>query len=89
MFYMFQDDADHMGYWKKSHFQHEIYAKMNICWINANAASLLCKGGPIAYVVNQLSRALDQWILHHVIPNLGKKVMLKLLRCLAVLSFFM
>lgn len=89
MFYMFQNVTDHMGHWKKSYCLYENFANMDICWINANVALLLCKGGPIAYVVNQLSRVLDQWILDHVIPNLGKKVMLKLLRCLVVLSFFM
>ena len=49
-------------------------ADTDISWIDAKVASSLCKGGPVAYVVDPLSGATEQWILDHVVPNLPKKV---------------
>ena len=70
----FQDDTDYRGRWKNSRCQHETYADTDIGWIDAKVASSLCKGGPVAYVVDPLSGVTDQWILDHVVPNLTKKV---------------
>jgi hypothetical protein len=70
----FQDDTDYRGRWKNSRRQHDTYADTDIGWIDAKVASSLCKGGPVAYVVDPLSGVTEQWILDHVVPNLTKKV---------------
>ena len=73
---MLQDDTDYRGRWKNSRRQHETYADTDIGWVDAKVASSLCKGGPIAYVIDPLSVSgvTDQWVLDHVVPNLSKKV---------------
>ncbi len=71
---MLQDDTDYRGRWKNSRRQHETYADTDIGWVDAKVASSLCKGGPIAYVIDPLSGVTDQWVLDHVVPNLSKKV---------------
>ena len=54
---------------ENSQHQHEAYVDTNIGWVDAKVASLLCKGGLIAYVLNPLSEVTNQWVLDHVVPN--------------------
>ena len=56
---MLHDDTDYQGHWKDSWGQHETYVDTDIGWVDAKVASSLCKGGPIAYVIDPLSGVTD------------------------------
>ena len=52
---------------------HETYADTTIAFVDAKVAAAMCKGGVIAYVVDQMSGVTDKWILDHVVPNMVRK----------------
>jgi hypothetical protein len=40
--------------------------------VDAKVAAAVCKGGPIAYVVDEESCISDCWILDHVTPHMAR-----------------
>ena len=52
---------------------HETYADTTIAFVDAKVAAAMCKGGVIAYVVDQMSGVTDKWILDHGVPNMVRK----------------
>ena len=85
----FQDDTDYRRGWKNSWRQHVTYAGIDIGWVDAKVASLLCKGGLISYVFIPLLEVMDQWALDHVVPKLSKKVPVEVAKALGRAIFFM
>ena len=49
---------------------HETYADTSIAFVDAKVAAAMCKGGVIAYLVDEMSGITDKWILDHVVPNM-------------------
>lgn len=68
----FEDDCDTRGRWRNSRRQHETYADTSIPFVDAKVAAAVCKGGPIAYVVDEESCISDCWILDHVTPHMAR-----------------
>jgi hypothetical protein len=67
---LIQDDTDYRGRWKNSRRQHETYADTSIAYVDAKVAAAMCKGGVIAYLIDEISGVTDAWILEHVVPNM-------------------
>ena len=65
-----QDDSDYRGRWKNSRHQHDTYTGTNIPFVDAKVAAALCKGGVVAYLIDEDSGITDQWILDYVVPNM-------------------
>ena len=70
LYFCIQDDVDSRGRWKNSRRIVETYLDNCIPYIDAKVAAANCKGGAIAYCVNENSGISDDWILTHVVPNM-------------------
>ena len=42
--------------------QQETYVNTSIPFVDAKVAAAMCKGGPIAYIIDPLSGVTDDWI---------------------------
>jgi hypothetical protein len=68
--FLIRDDADVIGRWKNSLCQHETYANTSIAYVYPKVTAAMCKGGVIAYLINEASGVTDAWVLEHVAPNM-------------------
>jgi hypothetical protein len=59
--YYFRSQDDYCGRWKNTHRQQETYEDTEVRYVDAKVAAALCKGGPIAYVVDRLGGPPKCW----------------------------
>ena len=65
-----QDEINHRGRWKNTRHIQDVYTDVNLPYIDAKVASVMCKGGAVAYIVNDASGISEEWILEHIVPNM-------------------
>ena len=65
-----RDEVDHHGRWKSGNRQSDTYCSTTSPFVDAKAASTLCTGGPVAYLVREESGITDEWLKDHVVPNM-------------------
>ena len=65
-----RDEVDHRGRWKSGDRQSDTYASTTIPFVDAKAATYLCTGGPVAYLVREESGVTDDWLRDYVVPNM-------------------
>ena len=48
------------------------FVPLFIAYVDAKVAGAMCKGGVVAYLIDEISRSsmTDSWILKHVVPNM-------------------
>lgn len=66
-----KDDKDYRGRWKKTGRVSDQYDDIQLDYVDARVASVLCPGGPCYYVVEDAAIS-DEWIAEHVSPNINR-----------------
>ena len=64
------DEVDYRGRWKSGDRQSDTYCSTAIPFADAKAVSVLCMGGPVAYLVREESSITGEWIWDNVVPNM-------------------
>jgi hypothetical protein len=65
-----KDDCNHGGRWKGSDYQQDTYSDTTIPFVDAKAATALCRGGAIAYLPHSNSGITDEWLIKHAVPSM-------------------
>ena len=67
---MSKDDKDHRGRWKNKR-QSNTYDDVQLDWVDARVAAVLCPGGVCNYIVDDPACSHD-WIVQQVTPNIAQ-----------------
>ena len=64
-----KDDKDYRGRWKRKRVS-DVYDDVQLDWVDAKVAAVLCPGGVVNYVVID-EACTDEWIVNTVTPNIN------------------
>lgn len=70
LFPFIQDEVDHRGRWKNTRRIQDVYTDVHLPYIDAKVASVMCKGGAAAYILNDASGISEEWVLQHIVPHM-------------------
>ena len=69
-----KDEKYLRGQWKSKGHVSDVYDDIEIPFTDAKVAGNLFIGGPCKYFVKENSRITNDWLLHHVVPNIPTHV---------------
>ena len=69
-----KDEKDHRGRWKGRKRISDCYDDVELPWIDAKVANVLCIGGACKYKIHEDSGIRDAFILEHVVPGMASRV---------------
>lgn len=59
------------GRWKNTRRIQDVYTDVNLPYVDARVASIMCRGGAIAYVLNKDSGISNDWLIEHIVPHMA------------------
>lgn len=59
------------GRWKNTRRIQDVYTDVNLPYVDARVASIMCRGGAIAYVLNEDSGISNDWLIDHIVPHMA------------------
>ena len=65
-----KDDKDLRGRWKVSTRISDVYDNVELPFVDAEVAGMLCVGGPVRYDIKEESGLTNAFVLQHVVPGI-------------------